>query len=79
MKSKDMSNNGTYSDKRIPFDSTAPTGGIGNVSEQFNGQVLMNKPEMDYRGSRADALIDIMNMDTERLGTEAPRMTKIKG
>ena len=79
MKTKDMSNNGTFSEKRIPYESTAPSAGIGNVSEQDNGQVMMNKPEMDMRGSRADALIDIMNMDSERLGTEAPRMTKIKG
>jgi hypothetical protein len=41
--------------------------------------VLMNKPEMDQRGSRADALIEIMGMDQERLGYEPPRMTKMKG
>lgn len=79
MKVNDLSKNGTTSDSRIDVSPTAPTGGLSNVSQQDNGKVLMNKPELDTRGSRADALIDIMGMDSERLNVEAPRHTKIVG
>lgn len=79
MKATDLSQNGYASEKRVNVDSTSPSGGISNVSQQDNGKVMMNKPEMDTRGSRADSLVDIMNMDGERLGQEAPRHTKIVG
>jgi hypothetical protein len=80
MKSTDVSTNTKSGEDRQKFESTPPSaGGITNVSQQDNGKVLMNKPELDERGSRADALLEIMNMDTERLGTEAPRHTKIPG
>lgn len=79
MKSTDMTPNGVKTDNRANFDSTVPSGGISNVSQADNSKVLMNKPEMDTRGSRADALVDTMSMDSYRLGTEAPRMGKIKG
>lgn len=67
------------SSNRGSFDTTAPSGGITNVSAQDNGEVMMNKPGLDSRGSRADALIEMAGMDSYRLGTEAPRRSKIKG
>lgn len=81
MKTTDLTTNGVQSDTRVEVTSAGATNGNPalNASSQDNGKVMMNKPEMDTRGSRADALIGIMNMDTERLGQEAPRMTKIKG
>lgn len=79
MKTTERGVTGVQTDNRQAFDSTMPSGGIRNVSEQDNGKVLMNKPEMDQRGSRADALIEIMNLDTERLGIEPARHTKIVG
>lgn len=80
MKSTDMRDNGSKTDNRASFDSTAPSGGIRNVSQDDNSKVLMNLADgLAPRGSRADALIDTMSDDTYRLGTEPMRMQKIKG
>ena len=80
MKTNDLTTNGMQGEKRQNINSAQPTAGsITNVQQQDNGKVMMNKQVVDYRGSRADALIDIMNMDQERLTLEAPRHTKIPG
>lgn len=80
MKVSDVSTNTKSGEERQPFTSTPPSAGtITNVSQQDNGKVMMNKPELDERGSRADALLEIMNLDTERLGQEPERKTKMKG
>lgn len=79
MKSTDMTTNGKASASRASIDSTPPQGGITNVSEADNMPVMMNKPGMLPRGSRADALIEMAGDDSYRLGTEAPRFGKIKG
>lgn len=79
MKSTDSLTNGIKSGTRVSLDSTAPTGGITNVSKSDNSPVMMNTPEMKERGSRADALIEMAGDDSYRLGTEAPRKSKMKG
>lgn len=79
MKSTDSVSNGLKSGSRVSLDSAAPSGGITNVSKSDNSPVMMNKPEMAERGSRADALIEMAGDDSYRLGTEAPRRGKIKG
>lgn len=79
MKSTEMGNNGMKTDNRAAFDSTVPTGGITNVSASDNSPVPMNTPGLKERGFRADQLIEMAGDDTYRLGTESPRMDKIKG
>lgn len=79
MKSTDMTPNGQQTDDRASFDSTAPTGGITNVSKSDNSPTLMNTPEPKERGFRADQLIEMAGDDGYRLTPEAPRRDKIKG
>lgn len=79
MNVKDLSKNGTTSESRIEVTGTAPTAGFSNVSQADNSQVMMNKPGLDERGSRADALIEMAGDDTYRLGQEPARKGKIKG
>lgn len=78
MKSTDMSSNGVKSEKRIDVESAS-----GNPSKQAstadNSPVMMNKPGMQPRGSRADELVEMAGDDGYRLGTEAPRKSKMKG
>lgn len=72
--------NGSVSESRVSVESTAPTQGFSNVSQEDNASVLMNMASgVKPRGSRADALIDMANDDGYRLTTEAPRRGKIKG
>lgn len=80
MKVTNQTQNGMASASRASLDSTEPSGGISNVSEQDNGAVLMNLASgAKQRGSRADALIEMAGMDNYRLGVEAPRKAKMKG
>lgn len=79
MKSTDTVSNGLKSESRVSLDSAAPSAGITNVSKSDNAPVMMNKPELAERGSRADALIEMAGDDAYRLGTEAPRKSKMKG
>lgn len=76
---KDMSRNGSTSTKRMDVSSSAPSGGITNVSSSDNDKVLMNTPEPKDRGSRCDELIETMGDDGYKLTPEAPRMSKMKG
>lgn len=76
---KEMSRNGAASEKRMDVTSTKPTAGITNVSAADNSPVNMNTPGLKERGFRADQLIEMAGDDTYRLGTEAPRMDKMKG
>lgn len=79
MKSTEMGSNGMKSVPRAQFDSTPPSKGITNVSATDNSPVMMNKPELADRGSRADALIEMAGDDSYRLNVEAPRRSKMKG
>lgn len=80
MKSTDMSRNGMAQASRASVDSTPPSGGISNVSDEDNGAVLMNLASgAKSRGSRADALIEMAGKDSYGLTPEAPRKGKIKG
>lgn len=79
MKATNLGTNGQQTDNRASFDSTVPSGGISNVSQSDNAPVMMNKPGMAERGSRADALIEMAGDDTYRLGQEPARKGKIKG
>lgn len=78
MKVSDMSSNGARSDKRVSVSSAS-----GNPSKQAsssdNSPVMMNKAGMKSRGSRADELVEMVGDDSYRLGTEAPRKSKMKG
>lgn len=76
---KDLSRNGSMSEKRMDVTSTKPTGGITNVSSADNSPVMMNCPEMKERGSRCDQLIEMAGDDGYSLAGESPRMTKMKG
>lgn len=76
---KDLSKNGECSTSRIDVSGTAPSGGLSNVSKSDNSAVMMNKPELAARGSRADDLIEMAGDDTYRLGQEPARKGKIKG
>lgn len=80
MKVTDLSKNGSTSESRINIDSTSPTQGFSNVSQEDNSAVLMNMASgLKERGSRADALIDMAAMDNYRLANETPRKQKMKG
>lgn len=81
MKISDMSTNGVVSEKRISVTGSAPSNGNPalNASSSDDSPVMMNKPEMASRGSRADALVEMAGNDSYSLATEAPRMGKMKG
>lgn len=70
---------GNSTDNRAAFDSTAPSGGITNVSKSDNSPTMMNTPAPKERGFRADQLVEMAGDDGYRLTPEAPRMDKIKG
>ena len=65
--------------KRASVESTAPSGGLSNVTQSDADTTLMNLPDPASRGSRADALIDTMNMDSYSLLPEKARNLKMKG
>lgn len=80
MKITDLNKNGMANASRASVDSTPPSGGISNVSEEDNGSVLMNMASgPKSRGSRADALIEMAGMDNYRLVNEPGRKQKMKG
>lgn len=79
MKSTDTKTNTSSGEGRQSFGSTAPSGGITNVSAEDNSPVNMNTPGLKPRGFRADQLVDMAADDTGRLGTEPPRKDKMKG
>lgn len=78
MKLSTMNSNGQMSEKRLDVESAS-----GNPSRQAsdadNSPVMMNKPDLAQRGSRADALIEMAGDDSYRLGQEPARKGKIKG
>jgi hypothetical protein len=61
------------------MDSTEPSGGISNVSQEYNSPVNMNTPSLKPRAFRADQLIETMGNDSYSLQGEAARKTKMKG
>lgn len=79
MKTTNTSKNTQSGEGRQSFDSTAPSGGITNVSSADNSPVLMNTPSPKPRGFRADQLIDMASDDGYRLTPEAPRKDKMRG
>jgi hypothetical protein len=79
VKVTDQSKNTTSGEARQGFSSTAPSGGITNVSGADNSPVLMNTPSPKPRGFRADQLIDMASDDGYRLTPEAPRRDKMRG
>lgn len=79
MKITDMNPNGMASASRSSTDSTAPSGGISNVSQSDNDKTLMNTPEPKARGYRADQLVNMAGDDSYTLLPEAPRKDKMRG
>lgn len=76
---KDMSRNGSTSDKRMEVSSTTPSGGLTNVSGTDNSPVNMNTPSPKPRAYRCDQLVETMGDDSYDLGGESPRHTKMVG
>jgi hypothetical protein len=78
----------TITDKdRMTVESTTPSAGLTNVSTADNSKVLMNAPELQERGWRADQLVEVAGEDgndnppgnRETLLSTEIRKTKMKG
>ena len=64
---------------RAKVESTTPSGGLSNVTQDDSDMTLMNLPSPALRSQRADALIETMGTDTYSLTPEKARNLKMKG